>query len=54
MLAGMTDIFHLRGRAEDIARRRAKECRDEWFAMAFLLTVLATPLAFAMLAIFIG
>jgi hypothetical protein len=50
----MTDIFQLRDRASVIARRRVQERRDEWLAMAFAVTAMATPLVFAMLAIFIG
>jgi hypothetical protein len=47
----MTDIFHLRDRAAIIAHRRARERRDEWIAVAFAVTVMAAPLAFAMLMV---
>jgi hypothetical protein len=48
----VTDIFHIRDRVAVIARRRTQERRDEWLAVAFAVTVMATPLAFAILAIF--
>jgi hypothetical protein len=47
----MMDIFHLRDRAAIIAHRRARECTDEWLAMAFAVTVMAAPLVFAILIV---